>query len=105
MVKFLAWGGVDQELAEVPDRDNIRWNNTTLSSSVGTCFSDEVWEWPWGKIERSERSGRGIQSKWSIQIVRILCFQPFEPGAPGPHGIVGIKGACRHDVKGGSSRR
>ena len=75
-------GGVLQALAEMPDGDNIHWNNTALSSLAGTWFSNELWVWPWGNTERGEWSRKGVQSKWSLQNVRFYVFNHLNRVGP-----------------------
>jgi hypothetical protein len=97
MVKFLGWGGVGQALAEVPDGDNVRWNNTALSSSAGTCFPTGLWLWQRGAggAERGRRATGALGTfGFMSPTIRTRCSRTAR--------IAGIRGACRHDVEGSS---
>jgi len=81
-------------ITEKPDRDRIRWNNTTLSSLAETYFSSELS----GKTEMVEWGRKGVQSKSNLQEVRFyLANHPKVNFALGPYGILKDR-RCRRDV-------
>ena len=62
-----------------PDGEDIRWNNTTLSSLAGTCFLRAL-GMTLDKTERAEWSEKRVRKGWRVQKVRFYV-------ANGPKGV------------------